>query len=86
MSGMLHNLRIHQRFSAILLLPLVLPAALAAGRIRSNVTEGVRAGRVNALVVLTLTLAGLANELQKQRGLSAVYIGNPSSGPQDVNR
>jgi hypothetical protein len=82
MSGMLHNLRIHQKFIAILLLPLALLAALAAGRIRSNVMEGVRAGRVNALVVFTITLAGLA----KERGLSAVYIGNPSSGPQNVNR
>jgi hypothetical protein len=86
MSGMLDNLRIHQKFIAILLLPLVLLAALAAGRIRSNVTEGVRAGRVTALVVFTITLAGLANELQKERGLSAVYIGNPNSGPQSVNR
>jgi hypothetical protein len=85
MSGMLHNLRIHQQFIAILLLPLVLLADLAAGRIRSNVTEGVRAGRVNAMVVFTITLAGLANRLQKERGLSAVYIGNPSSGAQNVN-
>jgi hypothetical protein len=29
--------------------PLVLLAALAAGRIRSNVTDGVRAGRANTL-------------------------------------
>jgi hypothetical protein len=34
-----------------LLLPLVLLAALAAGRIRSNLTEGVRAGRVNILAL-----------------------------------
>jgi hypothetical protein len=33
---MLDNLRIHQNFIAILLLPLVLLAALAAGRIRST--------------------------------------------------
>jgi hypothetical protein len=71
---MLHNLRIHQKFVAILLLPLVLLAALAAGRIRSNVTEGVRAGRVNTLVIFTITLAGLAHELQKERDLSAVYL------------
>src|SRR6266545_2228321 len=77
---MLHNLRIQQRFVAILLLPLV----LAAGRIRLNVTEGVRAGRVNTLVIFTITLAGLAHELQKERDLSAVYVGNPSSGPQNV--
>jgi hypothetical protein len=83
---MLDNLRIHQRFVVVLLPPLVLLAALAAGRIRSNVTEGVRAGRVNTLVILTITLAGLANELQKERDLSAVYIGNPSSGPQNVSR
>jgi hypothetical protein len=51
MSRMLDNLRIHQMFIAILLLPLVLLAALAAGRIRSNVTEGVRAGWVNTLAI-----------------------------------
>ena len=44
---MLDNLRIHQKFIAILLPPLVLLAALAAGRIRSNVTQGVRAGRMS---------------------------------------
>ena len=33
---MLDNLRIHQNFIAILLLPLVLLAALAAGRLRST--------------------------------------------------
>jgi len=71
---MLHNLRIHQKFVAILLLPLVLLAALAAGRIRSNVTESVRARRVNTLVIFTITLAGLAHELQKERDLSAVYL------------
>ena len=72
---MLHNLRIHQKFIAILLLllPLVL-LALAAGRIRSNVTEGVRARRVNTLVIFTITLAGVAHELQKERDLSAVYL------------
>ena len=46
---MLDNLRIHQKFIAILL-PLLL-AALAAGRIRSNVTQGVGAGRVNTLAI-----------------------------------
>jgi hypothetical protein len=44
---MLDNSRILPKFIAILLLPLVLLAALAAGRIRSNVTQGVRAGRMN---------------------------------------
>jgi hypothetical protein len=48
---MLQNLRIHHKFIAILLPPLVLLAALAAGWIRSNVTEGVRAGRVNTLAL-----------------------------------
>jgi hypothetical protein len=48
---MLDDLRIHQKFIVILLLPLVLLAALVAGGIRSNVTEGVRAGRVNTLAV-----------------------------------
>ena len=48
---MLDNLRIPQRFIAILLPPLVLLAALAAGRIRSNVMQGVRAGRVNSLAI-----------------------------------
>ena len=48
---MLDNLRIHQKFIAILPLPLVLLAALAAGRIHSNVTEGVRAWLVNTLAI-----------------------------------
>jgi hypothetical protein len=81
---MLHNLRIHQKFVAILLLPLVVLTALAAGRIRSNVTESVRAGRVNTLVTFTVTLAGLAHELQKERDLSAVYVSDPRSGRQSV--
>jgi hypothetical protein len=48
---MLDNFRIHQKLIVILLPPLVLLAALAAGRIRSNVTEGVRAGRVDILAI-----------------------------------
>ena len=48
---MLDNLRIHQKFIEILLLPLVLLAALAAGRVRSDVTGGVRAGRVHTLAI-----------------------------------
>jgi hypothetical protein len=71
---MLYNLRIRQRFVAILLLPSVLLAALAAGRVRLHVTEGVRAGRVNTLVIFTITLAGLAHELQKERDLSAAHL------------
>jgi hypothetical protein len=52
---MLYNLRIQQRFPAILLLSPVLLAALAAGRIRFNVTKGVRAGRVNTPIFFTTT-------------------------------
>jgi hypothetical protein len=70
---MLDNLRIHQKFVAILLLPLVL-LALAAGRIRSNVTEGMRAGRVNTLIIFTIAVAGLAHELQKERDLSTARL------------
>jgi len=43
MSSMPDDLRFHQTFIATLL--------LAAGRIRSNVTEGVRAGRVHTLAI-----------------------------------
>jgi hypothetical protein len=50
MSCMLDNLLI-QTFIAILLLPPAVLAALAAGRIRSNVTEGARAGRVDTLAI-----------------------------------
>jgi hypothetical protein len=42
---------------------------------------------VNTLVIFTITVitvAGLARELQKERDLSAVFIGDPSSGPQNV--
>jgi hypothetical protein len=51
MSRMLDNLPIHRNFITILLLPLVLLAALAVGRIRSNLTQGVRAGWVNTLAI-----------------------------------
>jgi hypothetical protein len=50
-SSMLDNLRIHQKFIAIPLLPPVLLGASAGGRIRSTVTEGVRAGRLNTLAI-----------------------------------
>jgi hypothetical protein len=43
-----------------------------------------RTGGVNTLVIFTITVAGLAHELQKERNLSAVFIGDPSSGPQNV--
>jgi hypothetical protein len=44
----------------------------------------VRAGRVNTLVtIITTTItAGVAHELLKERDPSAVFIGDPSSGPQ----
>jgi hypothetical protein len=48
---MLDDLCIHQKFIAILLLPLALLAALAAGRDPLHVAEGVRAGRVNTLAI-----------------------------------
>ncbi len=44
---MLEKLRIYRKFIAILLLPLVPLIARAAGRIRSNLTEGVRAGPIH---------------------------------------
>jgi len=49
MSSIQDNLRIHQMFIAIPPPPLVLLVAMAAGRIRTNVTKGVRAGRVDTL-------------------------------------
>jgi Nitrate and nitrite sensing len=36
----------------------------------------------NTLVIFTVTVAGLARGLQRERDLSAVFIGDPSSGPQ----
>ena len=48
---MLDNRCFHRKLIAILLLPLAPLAALAAGRIRSNVTDGVRAGRANTLAI-----------------------------------
>jgi hypothetical protein len=48
---MLDNLRLHRNFIAIPLLALAPLAALAAGRIRSNVTQGVRAGRLHTRAI-----------------------------------
>jgi HAMP domain-containing protein len=81
---MLHNLRIHQKFVAILLLPLAVLTVLAVGRIRSNVVQSARARQVNSLVTFTVTLAGLAHELQKERDLSAVYLSDPHAGRESV--
>jgi hypothetical protein len=39
---------------------------------------------VNTLVIFTITVAGPAHELEKKRDLSAVFIGDPSSGHQNV--
>ena len=41
----------HAIHPMLITLPPVLLAALAAGRIRSNVTQGVRAGRLNTLAI-----------------------------------
>jgi hypothetical protein len=48
---MLDSLRIHRKFHRDPPAALVLLAALAAGRIRSNLTQGVRAGRMNTLAI-----------------------------------
>ena len=48
---MLDNLRIHRKVHRDPPAALVLLAALAAGRIRSYVTQGARAGRVNTLAM-----------------------------------
>ena len=50
-SCMPDNLHIHQKFITIPLPPLVLRAAVAGGQIRSSLTKGVRAGRVNTPVI-----------------------------------
>ena len=48
---MLDNLRIHRKFHRDPPAALVLLDALAAGLIRSNVTQDARAGRVNTLAI-----------------------------------
>jgi hypothetical protein len=44
--------------------------------------EGVAGGGVNTLVIFTV--AGLSHELETERDLPAVFIGDPSSGPRNV--
>jgi signal transduction histidine kinase len=71
---MLQNLPIRSKLVAILVVPLVVLTALTAVQIRSNITRGNQAERVNRLARFATGLSDFVHQLQRERGLSAGYV------------
>src|SRR6266508_3809481 len=68
---MLANLPIRSKLTAILVVPMLVLTMLTVVQIRSIVTRGDQADRVNRLTVLAVELSAFVHELQRERGLSA---------------
>jgi hypothetical protein len=71
---MIRNLPIRSKLIAVLLLPLLALAVLAAIGIRANVARGVQADRVNDQTAFAISVSSLAHELQRERDLSAAWV------------
>jgi hypothetical protein len=72
---MIRNMQIRSKLIAVLLLPLLALTVLAAIGIRANVARGVQADRVNDQTAFAISLSNLAHELQRERDLSAAWVG-----------
>src|SRR4029453_7805596 len=72
---MIRNMQIRSKLIAVLLLPLVALAVLAAIGVRANVSRGVQADRVNDQRAFATRLSSLAHEMQRERDLSAAWVG-----------
>src|SRR6266705_5278010 len=77
---MLQNLPIRAKLFAVLAVPLLVPTALTSVEIRSNVTKGDQADRVNRLAGFAVQLSGFVHDLQRERGLSAGYVAGGAAG------
>jgi signal transduction histidine kinase len=73
---MLQNASIKTKLGAILLLPLLSLGVLAGMRVGDNLTRGRQADRMHDITTFALSLSGLAHELQRERDLSAGYVGS----------
>src|SRR4029450_4208441 len=73
---MLQNASIKTKVGAILLLPLLCLGVLAGLRVADNLTRGRQADRMHDIPPFALSLSGLVHELQRERDLSAGYVGS----------
>src|SRR5829696_4490632 len=73
---MIRNMQIRSKLIAVLVIPLVALTVLAAVGIGSNVARGVQADRVNDQTAFAVSLSTLMHELQKERDLSAGWVGS----------
>ena len=72
---MIRNMQIRSKLIAVLVIPLVALTVLAAIGIGVNVARGVQADRVNDQTTFAISLSALVHELQKERDLSAGWVG-----------
>jgi hypothetical protein len=73
---MIRNMQIRSKLIAVLLIPLVALTVLAAVGIGANVARGVQANRVHDQTAFALNLSTLVHELQRERDLSAGWVGS----------
>jgi signal transduction histidine kinase len=73
---MLQNASIKTKLAAILILPLLSLGVLAGMRVGDNLTRGRQADRMQDITTFALSLSGLVHELQRERDLSAGYVGS----------
>jgi signal transduction histidine kinase len=73
---MLQNASIKTKLAAILILPLLSLGVLAGMRVGDNLTRGRQADRMHEITTFALSLSGLVHELQRERDLSAGYVGS----------
>jgi signal transduction histidine kinase len=76
---MLHNLQIRSKLAAMLLVPLAAVIVLSSIGIASSVNRALKASRAQNVTEFSGTLATLATELQKERGLAANYVNGGKS-------
>jgi hypothetical protein len=72
---MIRNMQIRSKLIAVLVIPLVALTVLAALGIGANVARGVQADRVNDQTAFAVSLSTLVHELQRERDLSAGWVG-----------
>jgi hypothetical protein len=72
---MIRNMPIRSKLIAVLLLPLLALAVLAAIGIRANIARGVQADRVNDQTAFASSASSLIHQLQRERDLSAGWVG-----------
>src|SRR5919112_3897739 len=76
---MIRNMQIRSKLIAVLVVPLVALTVLAAIGIGANVARGVQADRVNDQTDFAVSLSTLVHELQRERDLSAGWVGSGRS-------